>query len=179
MSQAAVFIDRDGTINVEVNYLHQPELVQLEQTVGQAIARLNQAGFLVLVVTNQSGIARGYYSAEDMQAVHRRISELLAPFNAHIDGWYYCPHHPEVTGECACRKPNLGMFAQAQAEFAIDLSRSWMIGDKLLDVQAGIHLGVPAIMVQTGYGAQHQHDLPAHAMLVANLNAAVDLIVQE
>ncbi len=173
----AVFLDRDGTINVEIDYLHQPELVQLEQTVGAAIARLNRAGLAVVVVTNQAGIARGFYDAAAMHSVHARISELLQPFGAHIDAWYFCPHHPEVTGSCACRKPGTQMFSAAARQLDLDLSQCWMVGDKLLDVQAGINAGCRALLVTTGYGAAHQELVPAGTAVVPNLAAAVDLIL--
>ncbi len=173
----AVFLDRDGTINVEIDYLHQPELVRLEKTVGGAIARLNRAGLPVVVVTNQAGIARGFYDAAAMDSVHVRISELLQPFGAHIDAWYFCPHHPEVTGSCACRKPGTQMLEQAAGQLDLDLASCWMVGDKLLDVQAGINAGCRSIMVTTGYGATHQELVPPGIAVVPSLAAAVDLIL--
>lgn len=173
----AVFLDRDGTINVEVNYLHQPELVELERTVGPAVARLNRAGLPVVVVTNQSGIARGIYDEAAMASVHRRIAELLAPFGAHIDAWYFCPHHPEVSGDCPCRKPGVGMFTAAARDLGLDLGGSWMVGDKLLDVQAGRFAGCRSILVTTGYGAADQALVEADIPVVATLAAAVGLIL--
>lgn len=175
----AVFLDRDGTINVEINYLHQPELVQLETTVGESIARLNQAGLPVIVVTNQAGIARGIYDAAAMHSVHQHISELLQPYGAHIDGWYFCPHHPEVTGECLCRKPGTQMFTDAAHRFNLDLKQCWMVGDKLLDVQAGLNAGCRSIMVTSGYGALHRHQLAPAIPVVPTLWAAVELILAD
>ena len=173
----AIFLDRDGTINVEVNYLHQPELVQLEATVGVAIARLNRANMPVVVVTNQSGIARGFYDAAAMHRVHARISELLHPFGAHIDAWYFCPHHPAVTGSCLCRKPGTQMLADAARDLKLDLRQSWMVGDKLLDVQAGINAGCRAILVTTGYGAVDQTLVPDQTPVVGSLLEAVNIIL--
>jgi D-glycero-D-manno-heptose 1,7-bisphosphate phosphatase len=173
----AVFLDRDGTINVEFGYLHQPELVRLEATVGAAIARLNRANLPVVVVTNQSGIARGLYDAAAMHSVHARISELLRPFGAHIDAWYFCPHHPEVTGSCGCRKPGTQMFTDAARQLNLDLAQCWMVGDKLLDVQAGINAGCRSLMVTTGYGAADQQLVPPGVAVVPNLAAAVDVIL--
>lgn len=177
MPQPAVFLDRDGTINVEVNYLHQPALVRLEQTVGTAIARLNAAGWPVVVITNQSGIARSYYTEADMHAVHQRIAELLEPFGAHIDAWYWCAHHPEVTGACACRKPGTALFEQAAHEHNLTLRGSWMVGDKLLDVEAGINVGARSIMVASGYGSSDQARLPAQVQFAPTLIDAVELIL--
>ncbi len=176
MQQPAIFLDRDGTVNVEVNYLHQPELVQLEATVGAAIARLNAAGWPVIVITNQSGIARGYYTSTELHAVNQRINALLKPFAARVDAWYWCPHHPDVTGPCACRKPGTALFEQAASEHCIDLRNSWMIGDKLLDVQAGLNAGCHAIMVTTGYGADQHAQAPPDVAVVPSLAAAVDVI---
>jgi D-glycero-D-manno-heptose 1,7-bisphosphate phosphatase len=173
----AVFLDRDGTINVEVNYLHQPELVRLERTVGPAIARLNRAGLAVVVVTNQSGIARGIYDEAAMGSVHRRISQLLEPFGAHIDAWYFCPHHPEVTGECACRKPAVGMFTDAARDLGLELGACWMVGDKLLDVEAGRVAGCRSILVTTGYGEAYQHAVAADTPVVGTLDEAASLIL--
>ncbi len=173
-----IFLDRDGTINVEIDYLHQPELVQLEHTVGTAIARMNAAGFFVVVVTNQAGIARQYYGVDDLNAVNQRISELLEPFGAHVDAWYFCPHHPDVTGDCACRKPNTGMLTMAARDHHLDLASSWMIGDKLIDVQAGINAGCRSIMVTTGYGMAQQSLVPEGVPVVTRLNDAVDIIVE-
>ena len=174
MMRPALFLDRDGTINVEVNYLHQPEQVELEQRVGEAIALANTRGWLVVVVTNQSGIARGYYDLAAMHAVHQRISELLQAWQAQIDGWYWCPHHPDFTGVCACRKPNPALLHQAAQQCRIDLARSWMIGDKISDVQAGLKVGCRAILVRTGYGSTDQAQVPAGVPVVDTLFDAVE-----
>src|SRR5919199_3538380 len=153
-ARPAVFLDRDGTINVEVNYLHQPADLDLIPGVPQAIARLNAAGLPVFVVTNQAGIARGYYTVADMRVLHEHLNALLGGYGAHIDAFYYCPHHPEFTGLCVCRKPAPGMVLAAAADHDLDLSRSWLIGDAAGDMGAGYAAGCRTILVRTGYGAE-------------------------
>ena len=153
-ARPAVFLDRDGTINVEVNYLHRPADLDLILGVPQAIARLNAAGLPVFVVTNQAGIARGYYTVADMRVLHEHLNALLGGYGAHIDAFYYCPHHPEFTGPCVCRKPAPGMLLAAAADHDLDLSRSWLIGDAAGDMGAGYAAGCRTILVRTGYGAE-------------------------
>ena len=150
-----VFLDRDGTLNEEVNYLHRPEDMRLLPGVPQALARLKEAGFKLVVITNQAGVARGYYREEDVKALHQYMNGLLADFGAEIDGFYYCPHHPvhgigDYKKNCLCRKPGIGMFLQAEEQFAVDKAHSYMIGDKLLDTRAGQNYGVFSVLVGTG-----------------------------
>jgi D-glycero-D-manno-heptose 1,7-bisphosphate phosphatase len=151
----AVFLDRDGTINIEKNYLYK--LVDWEWIPGaiEAIKLLNEKNFLVVVVTNQSGIARNKYECRDVELLHTWVSRQLFQHGASIDGYYYCPHHPEHGSHrtCLCRKPQIGMFLEAGDDLGIDFNNSWMIGDKLIDMQAGIAAGVRTIMVSTGHGA--------------------------
>ena len=156
-ARPAVFLDRDGTINVEVNYLHRPADLDLIPGVPQAIARLNAAGLPVFVVTNQAGIARGYYTVADMRVLHEHLNALLGGYGAHIDAFYYCPHHPEFTGPCVCRKPAPGMLLAAAADHDLDLNRSWLIGDAAGDMGAGYAAGCRTILVRTGYGAEIEH----------------------
>ncbi|MDT8424328.1 MAG: D-glycero-beta-D-manno-heptose 1,7-bisphosphate 7-phosphatase [Desulfuromonadales bacterium] len=157
----AVFLDRDGTINVEKDYLHRIADFEFIPGVPEAIRRFNEAGFLVIVVSNQSGIGRGYYSEQDVETLHRHIRQELADCDTHIDAFYFCPHHPEQ-GEgayridCDCRKGAPGMLLQAAREHAIDPGRSFMIGDKLADIEAGTAAGCRPILVRTGYGAQDE-----------------------
>lgn len=159
--QKAVFLDRDGTMNVEVNYLHLPEDLVLIDGTAEAVRMLNEAGYRVIVVTNQAGVARGYYKEEDVVHLHDYMNELLKKQGAHVDAFYYCPHHPEHgIGEykkvCHCRKPDTGMFEQAERDTpgGIDKEQSYMIGDKLLDTGAGRKYGVTGILVGTGYGTE-------------------------
>lgn len=150
----AVFLDRDGVINVEVSYLGDPARFQLLPGVAAAIRRLNQAGLPVIVVTNQSGIGRGYYSLAAMTAVHQRLDAELAAAGAHVDALYFCPHRPE--DGCSCRKPAPGMFVQAASELGVDLARSVIIGDKFSDLVAGKAVGCRGVLVLTGHGAEER-----------------------
>jgi D-glycero-D-manno-heptose 1,7-bisphosphate phosphatase len=165
----AVFLDRDGTLNEEVGYLCRPGDVALIPGAREAVARLNAAAIPVIVVSNQAGIGRGKYGWEDYHAVMARIGELLAEGGAHLDGAYAAPHHPKGVGEYAHpdhpdRKPNPGMLLQAAREHGLDLARSWMIGDKELDLRAGRNAGCRTALVLTGYGRDMD---PALADLVA------------
>jgi D-glycero-D-manno-heptose 1,7-bisphosphate phosphatase len=178
----AVFLDRDGTINVEKDYLHRVEDFEFIPGVPEAIARLNGAGFLVIVVTNQSGVARGFYDLEAVHALHAHIAESLAPVGAVIDAWYVCPHHPEngvdeYRCDCLCRKPLPGMLLEAAEHYDIDLASSFMVGDKLADVDAALAAGSTPLLVRTGYGADAEKNLPAKVAVVDDLPAAVEMIV--
>ncbi len=156
MRAAAVFLDRDGTINVEKTYLHRIEDWEWVDGAPEAIRQFNHAGFKVVVVSNQAGIARGMYSHADVDNLHAFVSSELGKIGASIDAFYYCPHHPEYGEErsCSCRKPSPGLLLRAANELDIDLSRSWMIGDKLIDIQAAKAASVNSILVRTGYGAK-------------------------
>ena len=155
MKQRAVFLDRDGTINDDPGYLGNPEIVKLLPGAGAALAKLkNELNFKLIVVSNQSGIARGLITEEDVNAVNNKINELLKPFNTGIDKFYYCPFHPEFSTEeeCKCRKPSPDMVLKAIVDFSIDPDVSYLIGDSLSDIQCGITAGVKTILVKTGYG---------------------------
>ena len=152
-----VFLDRDGTVIEERHFLSRPEEVVLLPTAGETIARLNSLGIAVAIVTNQAGIARGYFPESQIAEVHARLDELLAEFGAKIDRYEYCPHHPvEGLGEylidCDCRKPKPGMLTRSAAALKIDLTRSLMVGDRVGDLQAGANAGTQSALVQTGYG---------------------------
>ena len=183
MAKPAAFLDRDGTIIEDTRYLHDPEKVKLLPGAAQAIKRLNDAGLLVVVVTNQSGIARGFYTVRDYEAVQKQLGALLTAHGAHIDGAFFCPHHPRFTGPCECRKPGLKLFRDAQAALDIDLAQSWWVGDRLSDVQpaaslAGANGSGRAILVATGEGNLHQGRARALAVtVVADLARAVDQIL--
>ncbi len=153
-----VFLDRDGTLNEEVHYLHRPEDLRILPGVPRALRMLKDAGFRIVVVTNQAGVARGYYTCQDVERLHQYFNEQLAREGGEADAFYYCPHHPEhgigiYKQVCHCRKPDVGMFEMAEERFAIDKAHSYMIGDKRLDVEAGRRYGVTSILVGTGYGA--------------------------
>lgn len=155
----AVFLDRDGTINVEVNYLHRVDDFVMIPGVAEAIARLNRDGWPVIVVTNQAGIARGLYDVAALEGLHAHLQQALAQHGAHIDAFYFCPHHPDFTGPCTCRKPEPGMLLKAAEDHGIDLARSWLIGDSLGDIGAGRAAGCHTILVRTGYGETVEHQL--------------------
>jgi D-glycero-D-manno-heptose 1,7-bisphosphate phosphatase len=164
----AVFMDRDGTINEEVGYLSRMEDLRIYPQAYEAIRMIIAGGMKAVVVTNQSGIARGYFTEDFVRSVHERINEQLLAAGAHIDGFYVCPHHA-VHGngiykqDCNCRKPRPGLLLQAAAEMNIDLTRSYMIGDMLKDIEAGKKAGVKSILVKTGYGSNIvRTDMPAY-----------------
>jgi len=175
----AVFLDRDGVINVEKGYLHRIEDLEFLPGAPEAIRLLKEAGFLVIVVTNQSGVARGYYSMEAVTLLHRHMADALAARGASVDAWYVCPHHPEHGDECSCRKPLPGMIEQAAADFRIDPARSYMIGDKSSDVAAGLAAGCRSLLVGTGYGAEQSGAVPDHVPVFANLLEAAQAIVKD
>ena len=147
VARAAVFLDRDGTIIDDVHYIARPELVTVRAGAGDAIARLNRAGVPVIVVTNQSGIARGLLTQSDYELVASRMAQLLAREGARIDATYVCPHHPDFGGECDCRKPGTLLFRRAAAEHVLDLARSTYIGDRWRDVAPGIAVGGRPILI--------------------------------
>jgi D-glycero-D-manno-heptose 1,7-bisphosphate phosphatase len=177
----AVFIDRDGTINEESGYLFKKEDCRFIPGAIEAIVQLNMAGFLVVVITNQSGIARGYYTEADLHQLHQFMESEIAAAGGRIDGWYYCPHHPDYpdSSQCDCRKPLPGMLQLAAHELGIDLASSWMIGDKIADVNAGISAGCQTILVKTGYGAVEALSAPKEQIIIADLGAAASLIIEQ
>ncbi len=146
----AAFLDRDGTIIVDTGFVRDPSQVQLIPGSAKAIRRLNQAGWAVVVVTNQSGIARGIITWEQYHAVARRIDELLAAEGARIDATYVCPHHPEITGPCECRKPGLAHYRAAIETLELDPARSVFIGDRLTDLEPAGQLGGTGVLVRAG-----------------------------
>jgi len=153
----AVFLDRDGTINEDVGYLRDTGQLTLIPGAVQAIQILNNCGFKVVVVTNQSGVARGYFREEFIGQIHDHLRAVLQRESAIIDAFYYCPHHPTeglppYRKICSCRKPETGMLIQATHDLHLDLSHSYMVGDKIQDIQAGKKAGVKTILVKTGYG---------------------------
>ncbi len=179
----AVFVDRDGTINMEKDYLYRVEDFEFIPGAPQALRLLNEAGFLVVVVTNQSGVARGYFTEEDVDTLHRHIAAELTKTGARVDAWYYCPHHPSGRGSyslsCRCRKPLPGMLMEAAHHHHIDLASSFMIGDKLADVEAGIAAGCRTILVRTGYGVAEEARVPAGTAVCDDLLAGVLSLLQQ
>jgi D-glycero-D-manno-heptose 1,7-bisphosphate phosphatase len=157
MASPAVFMDRDGTINEEVGYVNHITRFQLYPWTAEAIRLLQQAGFKTFVITNQAGVARGYFKEELIGQVHARMLAELASQGARVDGVYYCPHHP-TAGEppyrrvCECRKPKPGMILEAARQHGLDLTRSYMIGDRYSDVVLAHNARLRSIFVLTGYG---------------------------
>jgi D-glycero-D-manno-heptose 1,7-bisphosphate phosphatase len=158
MIRRAVFLDRDGVICREEGYLSDPVQMRLLPGAADAICLFNQNSLAAVVVTNQSGVARGFFSEETVVAVNRAMKERLGEQGARLDAVYYCPHHPEGAVEkyrkaCDCRKPATGLLQQAAHEFALDLKRSYLVGDKLSDMDCAGRAGATGILVLTGYGA--------------------------
>jgi D-glycero-D-manno-heptose 1,7-bisphosphate phosphatase len=179
LHRRAAFLDRDGTVLVDPAYLHQPERVRFLPGSAEAIHRLNSAGFVVVTVTNQSGIARGMYNEDAYRAVQRRLVELLATNGARLDASYYCPHYPAISGSCDCRKPGLKLFLEAQQALGIDFARSFWIGDRLSDVEPARLLGGRAFLVETGRGREHVAQARVLGVpVVADLAAAAEQIVR-
>jgi D,D-heptose 1,7-bisphosphate phosphatase len=159
-----VFLDRDGNINVEKDYLHKVEEFEFIDGAKEAIKIFNDLGYLVVVVTNQSGVARGYYDEGSVRVLHAYLREEVEKIGGHIDGFYYCPHHPGkglggYKMDCNCRKPEPGMFLDAQKDLNIDFSDSIMVGDKISDIKAGKNLGMRSILVKTGHGLEEEKKL--------------------
>jgi histidinol-phosphate phosphatase family protein len=148
MGNRAVFLDRDGTIAVDVHYCRRPADFIILPTVPEAIKLLNDSGFKVVVITNQSGIARGYFSEGTLALIHEKMHRELAKHGAKIDAVYYCPHHPD--DGCDCRKPKTALFHRAARELNIDFSLSYVVGDLPMDIQAGRALGCKTVLVTTG-----------------------------
>jgi D-glycero-D-manno-heptose 1,7-bisphosphate phosphatase len=150
----AVFLDRDGTLVDDPGFLNDPERVRLLPGAAPAVRRLAEAGYAVVVVTNQSGIARGLISWEQYQQVARRVEQLLAAEGARLAAVYTCPHHPDLTGPCDCRKPGLALYRQAAADLSLALDRSIWIGDRMTDLEPARAFGGRAVMVLTGQGGR-------------------------
>ena len=148
----AVFLDRDGTLIEDRHYLRDPSQVRLLPGAGDAVRRLNAAGLPAVIVTNQSGIARGLLTEADYLATVRRLDELLLAAGARVDGHYHCPHLPELTGPCDCRKPGPLLFERAARELGLDLATSWWVGDRERDLAAADRYGGRAVLVLSGDG---------------------------
>lgn len=173
----AAFLDRDGTLVVERHYLADPAGVELVPGVAAALRRLQAAGWALIVVTNQSGIARGLYDEAAFHAVQRRVEEALAEQGVRLDSVGYCPHHPDYTGPCACRKPGTLLFTAAAERLGIDFASSAFIGDRLKDVLPARELGGRAFLVRTGYGALQESEADDDIEVVDDVGEAVDRLL--
>jgi D-glycero-D-manno-heptose 1,7-bisphosphate phosphatase len=181
----AVFLDRDGTLIEEVGYLGQVERVALYPWSIDAVRLLNRAGFRVIVTTNQAGVARGYFTEAVVDGIHQHIAKLLAEGGAHIDAYYYCPHHPDARIEayrqrCECRKPGRALIDRAVRELGVDPARSYVIGDRWLDIEMARRAGARGVLVRTGYGVSEEPSPPpdvAADAVADNLIGAVSWIL--
>jgi D-glycero-D-manno-heptose 1,7-bisphosphate phosphatase len=185
----AVFLDRDGTLNEEVGYINHINRMRLYPWAAQAIRKLNRARIPVIVVTNQSGVGRGYFSEELVHQVHQKIALELAASEARLDAFYYCPHHPDSAQQayrkkCQCRKPLAGMLDEASKRFNIDVKSSYVVGDSIRDMEMGFKAGARTVLVMTGYGRGNYEHLRARwprqpDLIAENLLEAVEKILGE
>jgi D-glycero-D-manno-heptose 1,7-bisphosphate phosphatase len=156
----ACFLDRDGVLIEEVNYLSSPSQIHIFENSYKALKLLKDNGYIIIIITNQAGVARGYFDEDNIQTIHNEIDRLLSIENLIIDKYYYCPHHPEGTVEkysikCNCRKPAPGLIHQAVKDFNIDLKQSFLIGDKMSDINSAKNAGCFSILVKTGHGLEY------------------------
>ncbi len=186
MNRRAIFLDRDGTINVDVGYPSRYEQIIMHEGSFEALRRIHAAGFLAVVVTNQSGIGRGFLTEEDLRDIHARMAADFLAHGARIDAFYYCPHYelseiPRYRLDCTCRKPKPEMALRAAADLGLDLPRSYMIGDKEEDIEFGLAAGLTTVLVRTGYGLSAEAKLRersiAPAAAAGTLLEAVDWIL--
>lgn len=178
----AVFLDRDGTLVKEVNYLKSIEDMEIIEGVPEALRVLSDAGFLLFVVTNQSGVARGFFDGQTVEELNGALDGLLRTQGVTIEKFVYCPHHPDFTGPCGCRKPSPGMLFEAARGWDVDFARSFMVGDKADDISAGKNAGTKTALVLTGYGNKELEGMKAGGLvpdLVAgSLNELVPMILK-
>jgi D-glycero-D-manno-heptose 1,7-bisphosphate phosphatase len=179
-----VFLDRDGTLIEEVGYLDRIDRVRFFPYSVDAVRLLNRAGFAVIVATNQAGVARGFFDEAFVEATHRSLSDTLEAGGAHVDGFYFCPHHPEAgvgayRQPCDCRKPRPGLLRRAAEEHEIDLRQSFVVGDRAHDIAAGNTVGAPGVLVRTGYGARVEQSEHGAAAVTDNLMGAVAWILRQ
>lgn len=187
--QPAVFLDRDGTINEQMGYINHISRFVMLPRAAAAIRLLNERKIPVVVVSNQSGLARGYFPESLLKKVHARMNEELAGSGAHVDGIYYCPHHPEAKEErfrlaCDCRKPRAGLFLKAAAELGLDPARSYVVGDRWSDLKAAAAVRAKGVLVLTGYGrGDYEYIGPGQqvqpAYVAEDLYAAVQWILRD
>jgi D-glycero-D-manno-heptose 1,7-bisphosphate phosphatase len=184
----AAFLDRDGTLNEEVNFVRTPEQLIMLPGAAASVRALNDHGIVVCVISNQSGVARGLFTEKDLVPIHTKLERELEREGAWIDRIYYCPHHP-TEGKppynvvCSCRKPETGMLRQAAQEFGLDLRRSFVVGDRIVDIQAGRAAGATTILVMTGYGPHALDECRENGVIpdfiAANITDATRIITQK
>ena len=185
-SRKAVFLDRDGTLNVNFGYVHRRQDWEWIDGAIKALKSLQSAGFELVIVTNQAGIARGYYQPADVEALHDWMRAELAAHGVTLTGIYYCPHHPDFgeTRHCSCRKPQAGMLVQAAQDLRLDLEQSWIIGDQLTDAAAGLKAGTKAVVIGTQTAEEFLQSVsdqwgfaPDQLIVEPNIGAAVARIL--
>lgn len=182
--QKAVFIDRDGTLIKDVPYNSSPALIKLEYYAGEMLQGLKRKGYLLIIVTNQAGVAKGYFTEEDVSKMHTAIDQQLISYNVKLDAFYYCPHFSEglineYAIECNCRKPKPGLIYNAANDFNIDLEKSWMIGDILNDIEAGNTAGCTTVLINNGNETEwimNEQRKPNY--IAKNLKHATEIIVK-
>ena len=181
-----ILFDRDGVINIEKSYLYKIEDFEYETGVIEGLKKLKKLGYRFLIITNQAGIAKGYYTEGDYLKLEKFIMDDLENRGIKIEKTYYCPHHPEGKGiyhkECECRKPNIGNFLKAINEFFIDVEKSFMVGDRITDLIPAEKLGFKTVMVKTGYGLENISKLADYglkSLVVENINEFADLLMKK
>jgi histidinol-phosphate phosphatase family protein len=180
IKKPAVFLDRDGTVILDKNYLSSPERVKLYSYSAQSINKLRKAGFKIIIVTNQSGIARGMFGVKELKKVNKKFIDLLREQGAKIDGLYYCPHIDE--DDCSCRKPKTAMVLKAAKEHNIDLKKSYTVGDSVRDYLLGYNCGAKGILVLTGHGKSQQKKIKSQKIkplaVCKTMKQAAELIIK-
>ncbi len=176
-----IFLDRDGTINVEKSYLHKWEDFEFEKNAIEGLKKLKDLGYEFIVVTNQSGIGRGYYTEEDLINLNNEMTKKLKEFGINILECFYCPHHPEkgigkYKVDCNCRKPNPGMLLEGIKKYNVDIENSFMIGDKKGDLEAGKKAGLKSILVLTGYGKKIEEEVKGNYLIAKDLLEVVTIL---
>lgn len=187
MGARAVFLDRDGTINTEEDFLSDPSKLRFEEGAVEGLRALSEAGFALVVVSNQSGVARGLFSEDDVKRVHKRLEEMLVARDVRVEGFYYCPHYPDGSVpryaiRCDCRKPAPGLFLHAARDLGIDLGASYTVGDRARDLEAGRRAGTKSVLVRTGYGEsalEEVQEMKLADFIAADLQEAARWIVND
>lgn len=176
---AGVFMDRDGTINVEKKYLYKISDWEWIPKAKKSIKLLKENNFKIIIISNQSGISRGLFSEKDLYILNNFINSELYKINTKIDAFYHCPHHPSFNIKCDCRKPGSGLIKKAAKELNIDLNRSWMIGDKKIDIMAGQDLGIKTILVRTGYGKKEEKKISIEQIVLPSIYESAKFILAQ
>jgi D-glycero-D-manno-heptose 1,7-bisphosphate phosphatase len=180
---SAVFLDKDGTLIPDVPYNVDPELIVLQDNTIEGLKKLKAKGYLLIVISNQAGVARGFFKEEALDQVKEKLQQLMQSKGVELDGFYFCPHHPDGTireyaMDCNCRKPKAGMFLKAAKDFNIDLSKSWMIGDILHDVEAGNSAGCKSILIDNGNETEwYMNEFRKPDYMANNINDAANHIL--